>query len=141
MAATATWIQHCEDSNLSELGRWLPNAPRHNLSLWSTYEIMPKLTVGAGATYQSDAFVNTTNTAFVPEYWKFDAMVSYKVDSKSTIQLNVYNITNEFYFAQYYRRPGGAGFRSMGSLSYRVRVVTQRWHATHDDSCTKGADA
>ena len=77
--------------------------------------------MGAGATYQSDAFVNTTNTAFVPEFWKFDAMVSYKIDKKSTIQLNVYNITNEFYFAQYYQGQAVPASGRWASLSYRVR--------------------
>ena len=36
-----------ETRNLAELYRWLPNAPRHNLALWTTYDITPKLTVGA----------------------------------------------------------------------------------------------
>ena len=107
-------------SNQAELGRWLPNAPRHNLSLWTTYDVSQKLTVGAGATYQSDAFVNTTNTAFVPEYWKFDAMVSYKVDNKSTIQLNIYNITDEFYYWQYYQGHAVPASGRWASLSYRV---------------------
>jgi catecholate siderophore receptor len=108
-------------TNLAELNRWLPNAPRHNFSIWSTYDITPKLTVGAGATYQSDTFVNTTNTAFVPDYWKFDAMVSYKVDNKSTIQLNIYNITDEFYFWQYYQGHAVPASGRWASLSYRMR--------------------
>jgi catecholate siderophore receptor len=108
-------------SNLSELGRWLPNAPRHNLALWTTYDITQKWTIGAGATYQSAAFVNTTNTAFVPEYWKFDAMVSYKVDNKSTIQLNIYNITDELYYGQYYQGHVVPASGRYASLSYRVR--------------------
>jgi catecholate siderophore receptor len=108
-------------TNLAELGRWLPNAPRHNLALWTTYDIAPRWTVGAGATYQSDAFVNTTNTAFVPQYWKFDAMVSYKVDKKSTIQLNIYNITDKLYYAQYYQGQVVPASGRWASLSYRVR--------------------
>jgi len=108
-------------TNQAELYRWLPNAPRHNLALWTTYDVTPKWTVGAGATYQSDAFVNTTNTAFVPEYWKFDAMMSYKVDNKSMIQFNIYNITNEFYFAQYYQGHAVPASGRWASLSYRVR--------------------
>ena len=52
-------------------------------------------TVGAGATYQSDAFVKHNEHRFCARVLKFDAMVSYKVDNKSTIQLNVYNITDE----------------------------------------------
>jgi catecholate siderophore receptor len=67
------------------------------------------------------AYVNTTNTSFVPAYWKFDAMVAYKVDDRSTIQLNIYNITDELYYAQYY---GGHAVPASGrwaSLSWRVR--------------------
>ena len=89
--------------------------------MWTTYDVTPKWTVGAGATYQSDAFVNTTNTAYVPEYWKFDAMVSYKVDNKSMIQFNIYNITDEFYFGQYYQGHAVPASGRWASLSYRVR--------------------
>jgi catecholate siderophore receptor len=110
-----------QTSNLAELGRWLPNAPRHNLAVWTTYDITPQLTVGGGATYQSDAFVNTTNAAFVPEYWKFDAMASYKIDNKSTIQLNIYNITDEFYFWQYYQGHAVPASGRWASLTYRAR--------------------
>jgi catecholate siderophore receptor len=38
----------------------------------------------------------------VPSYWRFDAMASYKVHPKMTLQFNVYNLTDEFYYAQYY---------------------------------------
>jgi catecholate siderophore receptor len=108
-------------TNRAELGRELPNTPAHNFTLWTTYDITKAWTVGGGAIYQSDAFVNTTNTAYVPDYWKFDAMMSYKVDAKSTIQLNIYNITDVMYYAQYY---GGHAVPASGryaSLSYRVR--------------------
>jgi catecholate siderophore receptor len=108
-------------TNLAELGRWLPNTPEHNFSLWTTYDVTQRLTVGGGATYQSMAYVNTTNTAYVPEYWKFDAMASFKVDKHSTIQLNVYNITNEEYYSQYY---GGHAVPASGRwamLSWRMR--------------------
>ncbi len=127
--------------NLAELDRWLPNAPHHNLSVWTTYDVTPKLTVGAGATYQSDAFVNTTNTAFVPEYWKFDAMVSYKVDNKSTIQLNVYNITDEFYYCAILPRPCGAGIRPLGVALLPRAVVSERGQAVDDGPCAERADA
>jgi catecholate siderophore receptor len=107
--------------DLSQLGRELPNTPKHNITLWTTYDVTREFTVGGGATYQSEAFVNTTNTAYVPDYWKFDAMLSYKVTPKSTIQLNVYNINNANYYAQYY---GGHAVPASGrwaSLSYRYR--------------------
>ena len=107
--------------NLAELGRQLPSTPHHNFTLWSTYDVTPQWTVGAGAFYQSDAFVNTTNTAYVPAYWRFDAMTSYKVTKNSVLQLNVYNITDEMYFAQYYQGHAVPASGRYASLSYRVR--------------------
>lgn len=111
-----------ETTNLAELGRRLPNTPEHNFTLWSTYDLTSRFTVGGGAVYQSMAYVNTTNTAYVPEYWRFDAMASFKVDKYSTIQLNIYNIADEHYYAQYY---GGHAVPASGRwamLSWRVRL-------------------
>jgi catecholate siderophore receptor len=108
-------------TNLAELGRELPSTPRNNFTLWSTYAFDSQWTVGGGAIYQSDAFVNTTNTSYVPAYWRFDAMLAYKVTPNSTLQLNVYNIGDELYYAQYY---GGHAVPASGryaSLSYRIR--------------------
>jgi catecholate siderophore receptor len=107
--------------DLSQNGRELPNTPSHNLTLWTTYALTGKLTLGGGATYQSFAYANAGNTAFVPDYWKFDAMVSYKVDEKSTLQLNVYNLTDKYYYSQY---SGGNVVPASGrwaSLTYKVR--------------------
>jgi catecholate siderophore receptor len=107
--------------NLAELGNELPATPHHNFTLWSTYDVMPKVTIGGGAFYQSAAFVNVTNTAYVPAYWRFDAMASYRVTKNSTLQLNIYNITDEMYFAQYYQGHAVPASGRYASLSYRVR--------------------
>ena len=81
----------------------------------------PQWTIGGGVTYAARAYVNTQNTSYVPEYWKLDLMTSYKVTKDSVLQLNVYNVTDELYYAQYY--PGhavpAAGRTAM--LTYRVR--------------------
>jgi catecholate siderophore receptor len=110
-----------KNSDLSQQGRWLPNSPRHNITLWTTYDVAQAWTVGGGATYQSMAYANTTNTAYVPEFWKFDAMLSYKVDAKSTIQLNIYNLTDVLYYAQYYGGHAVPGSGRSASLSYRIK--------------------
>lgn len=108
-------------TNLGEIGKRLPNTPLNSFTLWTTYDITPQLTVGGGALWQSEAYVNTANTAFVPDFWKFDAMMAYKVDKNWTLQLNVYNLTNELYYSQYY---GGHAVPAAGryaSLSVRAR--------------------
>jgi len=108
-------------TNMAELGRQLPNAPQDSFTLWTTYDVTSKWTVGGGAIYQSDAFANTTNTQYVPSFWRFDAMASYKLAANTLIQLNIYNLTDEFYYAQYY---GGHAVPVAGryaSVSLRVR--------------------
>ena len=110
-----------DTSDLSQLGRHLPNTPRHNLNIWTTYDLTPKWTIGGGATYQSFAYASTANVSYVPDFWKFDAMVSYKVTDKSTLQLNIYNITNELYYSQY---SGGNVVPASGrwaALTYKIR--------------------
>ncbi|MGB5901779.1 MAG: TonB-dependent siderophore receptor [Xanthobacteraceae bacterium] len=110
-------------TNLAELGRELPNTPPHNFTLWSTYDITPQWTVGGGVTYAARTFVNTTNTSYVPDYWKLDLMASYKVTKDSLLQLNIYNVTDELYYSQYY---GGHAVPAPGRtamLTYRVRFT------------------
>ena len=64
-----------DTSDKSILDRHLPNTPRTTITLWTTYEVTTKWTVGGGAIYQSLGLANNTNTAYVPEFWKFDAMI------------------------------------------------------------------
>lgn len=108
-------------SNLAELGRALPSTPHNNFNLWTSYAITPDLTIGGGAQYQDDAFANTTNTAYVPAFWKFDAMAAYKVTRNSTLQLNVYNIGDAMYYAQYYAGHAVPASGRYAALSYRIR--------------------
>lgn len=111
-----------ETTNLNQLGRQLPNTPPHNFTLWSTYDVTDQLIVGGGAFYQDKAFANAQNTQYVPDYWRFDAMASYKINSKMTLQLNVYNLTDEFYYAQYY---GGHAVPAAGR--YATLSLKARW--------------
>jgi len=106
---------------LDRLGNEVPNTPPNNFTLWTTYDVTSEWTVGGGAFYQDQAYANDTNTLYVPSYWRFDAMTSYKINPKMTLQLNVYNLTDEYYYAQYY---GGHAVPAAGryaSLSLRTR--------------------
>lgn len=110
-----------ETTQLDRLGNEVPNTPPNNFTFWSTYDVTAEWTVGGGAFYQDNAYANDTNTLYVPSYWRFDAMTSYKINSKMTLQLNIYNLTDEYYYAQYY---GGHAVPAAGryaSLSLRTR--------------------
>lgn len=71
--------------------------PEHSLSLWSTYRIAHQWRVGLGATYRSDqsTLMNRINTARAFTVW--DGMVEYTVDEKTSIKLNVSNLTDKLY--------------------------------------------
>jgi catecholate siderophore receptor len=118
---TQLWTEILQTTDLSQLGRQLPNAPPRSFSLWTTYDITPQLTVGGGATYNSDTYANAQNTEYVPEYWKIDLMANYRIDEHSSIQLNVYNLTNEFYYAQYYSGQAVPAPGRYASLTFRTR--------------------
>ncbi|MDP5009443.1 MAG: TonB-dependent receptor [Glaciimonas sp.] len=81
-------------------GNQFPNTAKHSFSVWSTYQVLPKLTVGGGAFYMSRVFGNAANSVFVPGYTRFDAMTSYVVNNDVTLQLNIQNLTNKRYFDQ-----------------------------------------
>jgi catecholate siderophore receptor len=110
-------------TNLAELGRQIPNAPPDSFSLWTTYQVTPEWLVGGGAFYQNDTFVNAANTSYVPDYWRFDLMTSYKVHKNHTIQLNIYNLTDERYYAQYYSGHAVPASGRYAALSWRAK-----WH-------------
>ena len=86
----------------ANLGKQLLNTPNNAFSLWTTYDVTGQWTVGGGAYFVDEVFGNITNTTQVPSYWRFDAMTSYKITTNITAQLNIYNITNEYYFATVY---------------------------------------
>ncbi|WP_458758419.1 TonB-dependent receptor [Afipia sp. TerB] len=112
-------ISDTPDASLN--GRELSGTPHHNFTLWSTYALNPDWIIGGGAVYQSMGFATNSNTTYVPAYWKFDAMVAYKVTPNSTLQLNVYNIGDALYYPQY---SGGNVVPASGrwaSLTYRIR--------------------
>jgi len=81
-------------------GNQFPNTPEDSFSLWNTYEILPKLTLGAGVYYVSRVFGNTANTLYVPSYVRYDAMATYAVNKNVTLQLNVQNLTDKIYYDQ-----------------------------------------
>ncbi|WP_028240245.1 TonB-dependent receptor [Stutzerimonas azotifigens] len=83
-------------------GNEVPNAPRNSFSFWSTYQVLPRLSIGAGASYVDSRFGNTANSVEVPDYWRYDAMAQYQVSRNLDLQLNVQNLTDKRYFDQVY---------------------------------------
>ncbi|MEZ1321584.1 TonB-dependent siderophore receptor [Pseudomonas fluorescens] len=79
-------------------GNELPNTPKNSASLWTTYQVTPKLTIGGGAFYVDDVYGSVANTTMVDSYVRYDAMAAYKLTKNVDLQLNVQNLTNETYY-------------------------------------------
>ena len=87
------------DSNVpAEIGKQLVNTPRNSFNVWSTYRLPSGFHFGGGARFVDRRFGNTINTRFVDEYWTFDVMASYPISKHIDLKLNLYNLTDEFYF-------------------------------------------
>ena len=74
-------------------GNTLANTPKHNASVWTTYNMTQEWEVGTGITYLSERFANNQNTVQVPDYIRWDATLAYH-QPKYDIRLNLLNITN-----------------------------------------------
>lgn len=94
--AAPIWVMGLYDGNQ------FPNTPKQSASLWSSYAITPKITVGAGANYMSKVWGNVANTKWVPSYTRYDAMASFEVSKSISLQLNIQNLTDKLYFDKAY---------------------------------------
>ena len=87
-----------DSNNPAEIGKELVNTPRNSFNVWSTYSLRSGFHFGGGARFVDRRFGNTINTRFVDAYWTFDAMASYPISKHVDLKLNLYNLTDKFYF-------------------------------------------
>lgn len=82
----------------------LANTPEHSASLFTTYRVLPRLTLGGGVYYAAKAYGGNQGGAgggaqgtYVPEYTRLDLFASYEVTERASLQLNIQNATDEEY--------------------------------------------
>lgn len=106
----------------STKGKQLHGIAKHSASMWSTYKILPLLTVGGGAFYMDKVYADPSNNGYVPAYVRFDIMAKYKINRNLDLQLNVQNLTDKRYFNSTYFRhyaiPAAGRFAFM-TLNFR----------------------
>ncbi|ANF81016.1 ligand-gated channel protein [Acinetobacter sp. NCu2D-2] len=83
-------------------GNQVQNVAKNSATLWTTYDVTPALTLGAGAIAMDKVYGNAANTKFVPGYVRYDAMARYNVNKNVDLQLNVNNLTDTRYFTKAY---------------------------------------
>ncbi len=83
-------------------GKQVQNVAKNSGTLWTTYQVLPELTLGAGAIAMDKVYGNAANTKFVPGYVRYDAMARYNVNKNVDLQLNVNNLSDKRYFTKAY---------------------------------------
>ncbi len=78
--------------------------PKHSFTLWTSYDILPKVNVGAGVTLSSLVYasVTTAKRTWTPGYAKFDAAVTWRAARNMDLQLNINNIFDKPYYQAAY---------------------------------------
>ncbi len=97
--ASFAWLDSSivDSANPTEQGRDLALTPERTASLWTTWQVAPRLSVGGGAQYMDAIFRNTTTDLQVPSYWLVNAMASYAVNSHLSLRFNGTNLGDESY--------------------------------------------
>lgn len=100
-------------------GKQLPGTARNSATLWTTYDVLDKLTIGGGMFYMDKVYSNPGNTGHIPSYVRWDAMARYELSPNLDLQLNIQNLTDKRYFSSTYFRhyavvaPGRSAFLSL----------------------------
>ncbi|MBX3477918.1 MAG: TonB-dependent siderophore receptor [Brevundimonas sp.] len=90
--------------NSVNVGDPLANTPKHSLSLFTTYRVLPRLTVGGGLYHVSDRFGGNQggaggggNRIYAPAYTRVDLYGAYDLTDRASLRLNVQNAGDERY--------------------------------------------
>lgn len=90
--------------NSTVVGESLANTPEHSASLFTTYRLLSKLTVGGGVYYVSKSWGGNqggagggNNRVYAPEYTRVDLMGTYDINDTASVTLNVKNVGDERY--------------------------------------------
>lgn len=90
------------------VGKDMPMVARDSFNIFTTYDVTRAFTVGIGATFRDQIYANATNTRWIDDYWRFDAMASYQLTESVGLRLNIQNLTDETYYDNIYRSGGYA---------------------------------
>jgi catecholate siderophore receptor len=78
-------------------GNRMTLTPKFSGSVWTTYRLPVRLTIGGGLRTTDDVFINTANTIHSPGYHLIDALAEYEINAHLSLRLNIYNLTDEVY--------------------------------------------
>jgi len=112
-----------ETQNSANNGRRLTLTPLHSGSLWMTYELPGRITIGGGVRYTDAVFINAANTIVAPGYHVGDALVEYAVNKHLSLRMNVYNVANTAYIRNVNNNGGRYNPGNPRSITFTQKVT------------------
>ncbi|SEM53168.1 catecholate siderophore receptor [Pseudomonas sp. ok272] len=67
----------------------------NSAAVWTTYALTDRWKVGGGANYMDERYLDDANIRTIDAYWRYDAMVAFRVNNNLDLQFNVLNLTDE----------------------------------------------
>jgi catecholate siderophore receptor len=80
-------------------GAQVAQVPHHTLSLWNTYQVVPRLGLGLGLLRRTDMFAAIDNTVVLPGFTRVDAAAYLTLTRTLRLQANVENLLDRTYYA------------------------------------------
>ena len=112
-----------ETTSAAPAGRHVPLVPRHMVSLFTRYQVTPRLGLGGGVSYFSERFTSISNAVTLPDYARVDAALYYKLSKHLELQLNIENLFDAGYFPTAHTDNNittGAPLNARGTLRVRL---------------------
>jgi len=86
----------------NQVNQGLPNTAHNQANIWTVYEFDQGVNVGFGVNYLGKRDADNVGLNKIPGYTTFDGLLSYKLNSRITLQLNGYNLLDRYYFTNAY---------------------------------------
>ncbi|HTY51514.1 MAG TPA: TonB-dependent receptor, partial [Steroidobacteraceae bacterium] len=84
------------------VGKEMPNVAHNALNLWTEYELPFGLEAGGGLNWVGRRYADSGETASLPGYVVWNAMVSYRITPDISLQLNGLNLFDRYYYSGVY---------------------------------------
>jgi catecholate siderophore receptor len=86
-----------QDTASAPAGRRVGLVPRHQVTLWSTYDVTSRWIAGGGLNAQSRAYTSFTNAVTLPSFVRVDGLVAYRM-GRYRLQMNAENLFDTRYY-------------------------------------------
>ncbi|RYF93588.1 MAG: TonB-dependent receptor, partial [Caulobacteraceae bacterium] len=108
----------------------IPLTPRHAFNIWTTWQINEQWMAGVGANYSGEyTFQQASATAPLlhsDDYWILNASVTWNINDRVGLQLNVKNLADEEYYTNI-RSNSGFGWAVPGDTRSATLTTTVRF--------------